>query len=362
MVNQYHILELVKRKAFNIFHKDLPFYKSDWNTIKNSNGLDSEKNDIINSIKNITTEKTDITYRISFPFRLYGGNSRKIFSFGTAEFQNLEGYIYQGSETSKVYPNNNVKIITPSNWSRTGFLQNGFKGEDVFVVPHGVDTNIYKPVDDAQRNLDREALKLHNQHFMFLNVGAMTWNKGIDKLLLAYSEINKKYPDTRLILKDQSNLYGIGATDILAGMKKDHPSIVTPDFLTHIGVMSGNLTLNQLRSLYNACDAYISPYRAEGFNLTPLEAAACGVPVALTNGGATDEYFDDSFALKIEGKKTSEGHKHYIEPDLDSLIAVMSDLVEKRNSRINLSEALNYIHKNFSWKKVTDKLLDVFFM
>lgn len=362
MVNQYHILELANRKAIALFHKDLPFYRSDWNIIKNSNGLDSEKNSIIDSIIDRTTEKIDITYRISFPFRLYGGDSRKIFSFGTSEFQNLEGYIYQGPKASEDYLNNKVKIITPSHWSREGFLLNGYREEDVYVVPHGVDMDIYRPIEDAQRIVERKALKLKNEHFMFLNVGAMTWNKGIDKLLMAFSEINKAYPYTRLVLKDQSNLYGIGARDIISDMKKNYPSRFTDRTLSCIVVVSSNLSLKQLASLYNICDAYISPYRAEGFNLTPLEAAACGVPVALTHGGATDDYFDDSFALGIEGKKTCEGSKNYIEPDIDSLIAVMSDLVEKRGPRINPSEALNYINKNFSWRKVTDKLLDVFCM
>lgn len=362
MVNQYQLLELVKRDGINIFHKDLPLYKSDWNHDKNSNGMDLVNNETINSIKESPSKKPDITYRIAFPYRLYGADTDKVFCFGTAEYQNIEGYIYQGWENSKIYINNDVKIITPSNWSKKGFLHHGFKNEDVFVVPHGVDINIFKPIDSSQRALERKALKLEEQNFTFLTIGAMTWNKGIDKLLLAFSEINKKYPHTRLILKDQKNLYGIGAFEIFSGMHKDHSSLFSEQFLSSINILSANLNLNQLASLYNSCDAYIAPYRAEGFNLPPLEAAACGAPVAITSGGSTDDYFNESFALKIEGKITSKGSKKYIEPDLESLINVMTGLVEKRNLSLNRSFALNYICDNFTWEKVTDKLLNIFFM
>jgi hypothetical protein len=32
-------------------------------------------------------------------------------------------------------------------------------------------------------------------------------------------------------------------------------------------------------------------------------AAACGIPTILTSGGSTDDYYDPSFVIKIEGTK-----------------------------------------------------------
>jgi hypothetical protein len=45
-----------------------------------------------------------------------------------------------------------------------------------------------------------------------------------------------------------------------------------------------------MNNLYNACDLYISPYIAEGFNLAPLEALASGLPVIISSHGSTHEY------------------------------------------------------------------------
>ena len=92
-----------------------------------------------------------------------------------------------------------------------------------------------------------------------------------------------------------------------------------------------------------------------------MEAAACGIPVILTSGGSTDDYYHPSFALKIEGKrKTSNGNWNYIEPNLESLVSNMSDLIEKRNSLLKKNKAISFIEKNFTWKIVSKKLSDLF--
>ena len=131
--------------------------------------------------------------------------------------------------------------------------------------------------------------------------------------------------------------------------------------LSSIILISKNLTLKELSELYGSCDAYVSPYRAEGFNIPSLEAAACGIPVILTSGGSTDDYYHHSFALKIEGKrKTSNGKYNYIEPNLESLVSNMSDLIEKRNSLLKKNEAISFIEKNFTWKLSSKKLSDLF--
>jgi len=188
----------------------------------------------------------------------------------------------------------------------------------------------------------------------------MTWNKGINKLLVAFSEIKKKYSFAKLILKDQSNLYKITAKTSISNTKKKFPNLLTDEVLSDIIVISKNLTLKELSELYGSCDAYVSSYRAEGFNMPPLEAAACGIPTILTSGGSTDDYYHPSFVSKIEGKKILISSKNYIEPNLESLISNMSDVIEKRNPSLKKNKAIEYIEKNFTWKLISKKLSDLF--
>ena len=361
MVNQYQIRELLKNNNFKIYFKDIPYVVSEWNEKDNSSGLKDFKEKISKLPQPSSRLKIDILYRISFPYRMYGGNANKIFVFGTSEYQNIDNMVYQGKELNKKYINKSVKVITPSYWSKIGFVKAGFKESDVIVIPCGVDLKIFKPINKEKKNEIRKKLNIDNDNFVFLNVSAMTWNKGIDKLIVAFSEIKKKYSFAKLILKDQSNLYKITAKKLISKIKKKFPHLLTDKVLSDIIFISKNLTIKELSELYGSCDAYVSPYRAEGFNMPSLEAAACGIPVILTSGGSTDDYFHSSFALKIKGeKKILNSNWNYIEPNLENLVSNMSDIIEKCNSLFNKSEAISFIGKNFTWKLVSKKLSDIF--
>lgn len=359
MVNQQQLLQLLKSDALQVFHRDLPFFNPAWGAAHNANGLSVAQNAQLNAIPDLTDAQPDIIYRIAFPYRHYGGDSSKVFCFGTSEYQNLDGLLYEGPECRQKFSHAAAMFITPSQWSKVGFLRHGFREDELAVVPHGVATEIYKPMAPAERMAARKSFGLPVESFVFLSVGAMTWNKGIDKLLRAFAVVHRKWPTTILALKDQSNLYGINARDLVIDTRNRFAAEFSDATLSRIAVISNNLTLEQLSTLYNMCDGYVSPYRAEGFNLTPLEAAACGEPVIVTDGGATDDYCDPSFALKVAGRRSTKGNECFIEPDLDSLIAAMLMLVEGRAENLDRAAALRHIEANFSWRQVTEKLIGV---
>ena len=71
-------------------------------------------------------------------------------------------------------------------------------------------------------------------------------------------------------------------------------------FIEYIG---DSLSFGQMAQLYQAADAYVSPYRGEGFNMPVLEAAATGLVVVATLGGATDDFTNASFALGVDSRE-----------------------------------------------------------
>ena len=125
----------------------------------------------------------------------------------------------------------------------------------------------------------------------------------------------------------------------------------------------GTLPARALARLLRAADCYVSPYRAEGFNLPVLEAMACGVPVVCTAGGPTAEFTDRSFAEPIRSElrkkrldATAEGDA--LEPDLEHLIALMRDAARRRDRLPAMGLlAAQHAAKNFTWDAVTDLLL-----
>ena len=86
-------------------------------------------------------------------------------------------------------------------------------------------------------------------------------------------------------------------------------------------------------------DAYVTPYRAEGFNLPALEAQTCGTPVIATHGGATDDFLHAEHNHLIHGKLIENSYlkEHleinaYIEPSIDDLIEALKKLNRKNKA------------------------------
>ena len=364
MVNQAQLLRL-KQYPIDLFHNDSPFYGKDWNSVQNFCGLDEKAMQEISSIPNMTDGNSpDVTYRISYPYNLFPAKSEKLFVFGTSEYQTITDDMLLLQDKSTAYKSLPLTIITPSAWSKVGFINAGFHEEQVKIIPHGVDLSIFKLIDSSTRDRYRELLGADKHSFVILSVGAMTKNKGIDVLLTAYIQLKKKYPQIRLILKDQSNLYGFLGNDLVSRYFKerslDPTSKEMADIISGIVFITENLSLNQLNGLYNAADCYVSPYRAEGFNLPPLEAAAAGCPIVVTKGGSTDDYVDPSFAMLIESRKKIKENKTYLEPDLDSLINQLEIQVSGGKNLFDYSDAFQHISKNFTWESASKKLMEKF--
>jgi len=354
LVNQFQIKELIKNKNLEIYFFDVPYFNPNWNKSDNHSGFDNY--DFLKNLKKPNPNSNfDLIYRISYPPNLSGGNAKQIFVFGNSEFQNLDGIVDKKNIDNSKNINEKIKIIVPSNWSKKGFLSFGIPENKIFVIPHGVNQEIFKPISDSEKKKVRKEYNLSRNNFIFLNLGAMTWNKGVDKLILAFAITNKKFPHTKLILKDQSNLYNLKAENLIKTVQKKN-SIIDKKVLSNILVISKNLSLNNLNLLYGASDAYVAPYRAEGFNLPPLEAASSGLPVILTDGGSTDDYFNKSFAIKIKSKVIKKDNNIFLEPDLENLIDIMSLLVEKKFHSFNFNKTQNFIKKNFSWSSIVKKL------
>ena len=119
-------------------------------------------------------------------------------------------------------------------------------------------------------------------------------------------------------------------------------------------IISENLNFNELRNIYSITDCYVSPYKAEGFNLTPLEAAACGTQIVVTSGGPTDDYFDKCMGFQIESKEHNVNNNIYLSPNINSLIEILNSVINKNDEEKEIRSKL--VRKNFSWENVVKKL------
>ena len=358
LVNQWQLLNLVNGK-FKLFHKDIKPFREDWNPKNNFGGFNVEQMKIINNIPAPDrNKKFDVIYRINFPLDISESNSDRLFVFGTSEFGITKNFFF-GSSLKEACSRDSLKIITPSNWSKIGFLKAGFKEKNIKVIPHGIEPTAFYKSDQINRSTTRKMLNIKPDEFLLTNIGALTRNKGIDLLLAAYILLKTKYKNLRLLIKDSSNLYGIKLKNVVDGMTQDK-RFKNLDFskLNDVITVSKNLDIEKINRIYNASDAYISPYRGEGFNLPPLEAAACGVPIVVSLGGSTDDYFSEKLGLQIKSKKFFDKNDGTIQiiPEFKSLIFCIETLIN--STKFGGKSGSRYVHKFFNWQKITNLLIE----
>ena len=362
LVNQWQLLTLARRADIAVSVVDVPFYRPAW---KVQDGLfEPEAEQTLRSIHVADCDAAaDITLRMFFPFDFAPSRSRLTAVFGTLERQVIErGQLadFRAYDRAKRKPPpETVRAVTPSRWSAEGFYKAGFRPEQVLIVPHGVDTATFRPMPDLRHQV-RSRLGLADDDFVFLSVGAMTSNKGVDLLLRAFSEVSRKFPHARLVLKGMDPLYN--SMNFLAPSIVRIPSRDRRRVLQRLSYLGQSFSHAALAMLYQVADIYVSPYRAEGFNIPVLEAAACGVPVICTKGGATDDFVSDAFALRIESKKfllpSEEQEMSQLEPDLEHLIALMDAVIQDASWRGAAAAAAPiHVDKHYTWDVVVDALV-----
>jgi glycosyltransferase involved in cell wall biosynthesis len=360
LVSQHQVLELLKLDGLKLYHHDLPLAFGHWTRTAGGSGFDAADYAAVEKVPPLPDDvAVDCVYRICAPIRAGdAADRRRTVTFMITEMGLGPGSFANDSERSEFFTRGDNSIVTATEWSRQRLLDHGYAAEKVSVVPLGVDTTAFTPLTEVERMLSRVQMGFHSDETVFVNVGVALWNKGIDVLLRAFAALRARGRRVRLVLKDQRDVYGISVEQTLRSVGADCPALLQPETLAAISVIPGKLERAQLRTLYGIADAYVSPYRAEGFNLPVLEATACGTPLIVTQGGATDDFCNDDVAWRIPGRQgvhidPATGFKgHYIEPDLDALVAAMDGLATgSRIAPARYIAARENVLARFSWAK-----------
>jgi glycosyltransferase involved in cell wall biosynthesis len=248
------------------------------------------------------------------------------------------------------------EIWVPSLHVKKTYIASGVPADRVFVVPNGVNTQLFRP----------QAPPLHlatNKGFKFLFVGGAIWRKGIDLLLEAYRSVFSGQDDVVLVIKEmgQNSFYrGQGAGETIRAIQADPGA---PEILH----LTDDLSESQMPGLFRACDCLAHPYRGEGFGLPVLEAMACGTAVSVTSGGATDDFCTPETALLIPARhkgfvsrdiQFAGGRGWVLEPDLEALKGLLryayehQDEIQKR-ARLGM----DHVRGKFTWDRVAELVM-----
>jgi len=249
------------------------------------------------------------------------------------------------------------EVWTPSSASRLAFVRSGIPPEKVQIIPNGVNPERFRPTGPI-RPLPTQ------KRFRFLFVGGTTFRKGIDILLRAYARAFTAEDDVCLVIKafGQEGVYRGSTMEEL--IERFRQMAGAPEIV----LLCEHLSDEEMPALYRACTVFVSPYRGEGFSLPTLEAMACGLPVVVTAGGATDDFVDDSVGWRIPARRRSLGwsidgmetvaEAFVLEPDELALARLLRELYEHPEQLFLKGLNASYrARSQWNWKRAAVRLL-----
>lgn len=198
----------------------------------------------------------------------------------------------------------------------------------------GVDTSRFIPNTIVKKEV-RDELGIKENEVVFMFLGRMNSEKGINELAEAFDSLRKKHLNVRLLLVggDEENM-----TAIIKQKVKDIESVI------FYGVTPTPERLIQ------ACDIFCMPSYREGFGLSVIEASLLEKPIICS----------DTYGLMESIIENKTGIKHKV-ADVDSLHFAMEKLFYNQNLVESLGKGgREYVLENFSAKTISEKWLEFY--
>ena len=199
------------------------------------------------------------------------GTKRKILNF-------VEKLTY--SSATRVYPNSKglYDFILQNNFTQSNKLKIIANGSS-----NGIDTTIFSPaqVTETERVTLREKLNIQPNDFVFVFVGRIVSDKGINELIKAFSE-----------LQAVENNEPTGIKLLLVGGLENDLDPLNPETLAEINQNKDIISVGfqqDVRSFFAIADALVFPSYREGFPNVVMQAGAMGLPSIVSDINGCNE-------------------------------------------------------------------------
>jgi glycosyltransferase involved in cell wall biosynthesis len=220
------------------------------------------------------------------------------------------------------------KILTPSKHTLEQLFHKQY--QNLGLWSRGIDADKFNP--RFRNRAWRKRLGLDDK-FVFLYVGRLSPEKGLDTLIHAVTEIEGRFPGKAAFVFTGGGPY----TDILR--QKNFPNLI----------LTGFKTGRELSEIYASCDCFAFPSGTETFGNAPLEAMASGLPVAgIAAGGVTEFLSHGKNALLC-----ADGDQSAFTENLTALMN--SKALRRRLAKKGYSTACSR-----TWDLIFDDLLEVY--
>lgn len=159
-------------------------------------------------------------------------------------------------------------VISVCNALKQEMVKLGIGDNKVTVIPNGVDTEKFQPVDKTEA---RKKLSIANNSRIILSVGSLIPLKGFHVILDALPDILQK--------NAMVHLYIVGEGPYRSVLERQIKDLT----LTRNVTLTGERPNSELRLWYSAADVFCLASSREGWANVIMESLACGTPVVATN-------------------------------------------------------------------------------
>jgi glycosyltransferase involved in cell wall biosynthesis len=155
--------------------------------------------------------------------------------------------------------------------------------ERAHLLPHGVDTDQFRPAEANERDALRRALGLPDG-LLAVYTGRLLRGKGLGTLLAAFAAVALERPDVQLVLVGSGDGQSLSVEDELRARASAAP-------LAGRVVFAGRR--ERVADWLRACDLFVFPSVFEGLGISLVEALSCGLPaIGSRTGGIVDVIAD----------------------------------------------------------------------
>lgn len=230
-----------------------------------------------------------------------------------------------------------AQSVVATSESEAKCIESRFSPKRLDVIPNAIETPNLPDKDFAVQWAHRVLGDNHGKYVLYL--GNLHPHKNIEKLITAWSGIQRNWPEHILvvagpglgkyIMKLQGLIHRLGLTERI----KLFRPVYGPDKW----------------ALLYAAEVVVLPSRSENFGLVVAEALYCGTPVVASRGTPWS-------CLE------PEGFGHWVETE-DSLLAkAINDLLSWSTERRKLmaANAQQFIRSHFSWEEVAKQYIALY--
>lgn len=264
----------------------------------------------------------------------------RLHSFTGLLFPTAKGYKKQlFASCDKLICSCATNIVAEGHGVRNDLIHYNITKKEIRVLGfgnvRGIDLDYYKPSSKVMERASkiREEMGAGSDTFIFLFVGRIVADKGIDNLVEAFQALTTENPDIRLLLVGEYEDTDPIRPETLKKIESSNKIIKTG-------------WLEDTRPYYAASDVLVFPSRREGFPNVVIEAGAMGLASIVTDINGSNEIIADGVNGRIIPRD-----------DLKALTAEMKNLSENTQITATLAkDARRLISERYEQTFVWGKL------